>query len=127
MRQRARVGVLYDAFWDDAFCRATVGAMRDNAQASVEIMPNGTALVTTATQDIGTGTYTVLALVVAEATGIPLDKIDVRLGDTTLPAWTHPRRKQMYAALSRRFAFGAILVVILLILFCLFCCHNGKF
>jgi xanthine dehydrogenase YagR molybdenum-binding subunit len=70
--------------WGMAAC--SWGAMRDNAQASVEIMPNGTALVTTATQDIGTGTYTVLALVVAEATGIPLDKIDVRLGDTTLPA-----------------------------------------
>ena len=26
-----------------------------------------------------------LALVVAEATGIPIEKIDVRLGDTTLP------------------------------------------
>jgi xanthine dehydrogenase YagR molybdenum-binding subunit len=68
--------------WGMAAC--SWGAMRDNAQASVEIMPNGTALVRTATQDIGTGTYTVLALVLAEATGIPLDKIDVRLGDTTL-------------------------------------------
>jgi len=69
--------------WGMAAC--SWGAMRDNAQAAVEIMPNGTAVIRTATQDIGTGTYTVLALVVAEATGIPLDKIDVRLGDTTLP------------------------------------------
>jgi xanthine dehydrogenase YagR molybdenum-binding subunit len=59
--------------------------MRDNAQASVELRRDGTASVSTATQDIGTGTYTVLALIVAEATGIPLDRIDVRLGDTTLP------------------------------------------
>jgi xanthine dehydrogenase YagR molybdenum-binding subunit len=69
--------------WGMAAC--TWVAMRDNAQASVEIRRDGTALVTTATQDIGTGTYTVLALIVAEATGIPLDRIDVRLGDTTLP------------------------------------------
>jgi len=69
--------------WGMAAC--SWGAMRDNAQAAVEIMPNCTAVVRTATQDIGTGTYTVLALVVAEATEIPLDKIDVRLGDTTLP------------------------------------------
>jgi xanthine dehydrogenase YagR molybdenum-binding subunit len=61
------------------------GAMRSDAQASVEIRGDGTATVTTATQDIGTGTYTVLALVTSEATGIPLDRIDVRLGDTTLP------------------------------------------
>jgi maltose alpha-D-glucosyltransferase/alpha-amylase len=31
VRQRARVGVLYDAFWDDAFCRATVNGMKENA------------------------------------------------------------------------------------------------
>jgi xanthine dehydrogenase YagR molybdenum-binding subunit len=60
--------------------------MRSDAQASVEIGRDGTVTVRTATQDIGTGTYTVLALVVAEATGIPIERIDVRLGDTTLPA-----------------------------------------
>ena len=69
--------------WGMAAC--SWGAMRDNAQASVELSRDGTATVKTATQDIGTGTYTVLALVVAEATGIPIEKIDVRLGDTTLP------------------------------------------
>ncbi|MFO1304695.1 MAG: maltose alpha-D-glucosyltransferase [Burkholderiales bacterium] len=31
VRQRARVGILYDAFWDGAFCRAVVAAMLDNA------------------------------------------------------------------------------------------------
>ena len=52
--------------WGMAAC--SWGAMRSDAQASVEIRRDGTATVTTATQDIGTGTYTVLALVVAEAT-----------------------------------------------------------
>jgi xanthine dehydrogenase YagR molybdenum-binding subunit len=70
--------------WGMAAC--SWGAMRSDAQASVEIRGDGTATVTTATQDIGTGTYTVLALVTSEATGIPLDRIDVRLGDTMLPA-----------------------------------------
>jgi len=69
--------------WGMAAC--SWGAMRIPAQASVEIGRDGTATVRIATQDIGTGTYTVLALVVAEATGIPIEKIDVRLGDTTLP------------------------------------------
>ena len=69
--------------WGMAAC--TWGAMRVDTNASVEIGRDGTATVTTATQDIGTGTYTVLALVVAEATGIPIEKIDVRLGDTMLP------------------------------------------
>jgi xanthine dehydrogenase YagR molybdenum-binding subunit len=70
--------------WGVAAC--SWGAMRSDANASVEITRDGTATVRTATQDVGTGTYTVLALVVQEATGIPLEKIDVRLGDTTLPA-----------------------------------------
>ncbi|MDB4890024.1 MAG: aldehyde oxidase and xanthine dehydrogenase molybdopterin binding protein, partial [Gemmatimonadetes bacterium] len=69
--------------WGVAAC--SWGAMRSDANASVEIGRDGTATVRTATQDVGTGTYTVLALVVHEATGIPLEKIDVRLGDTTLP------------------------------------------
>ena len=69
--------------WGMATC--SWGAMRSDAQATVEIQRDGTMSVTTATQDIGTGTYTVLALVASEATGIPLDKIDVGLGDTTLP------------------------------------------
>jgi xanthine dehydrogenase YagR molybdenum-binding subunit len=62
------------------------GAMRIDTQAALEIRRDGSALVTTATQDIGTGTYTVLALVASEVTGIPIDKIDVQLGDTMLPA-----------------------------------------
>ncbi len=38
------------------------------------------------TQDIGTGTYTILAQLASQKTGVPLDKIEVVLGDTTLPA-----------------------------------------
>jgi xanthine dehydrogenase YagR molybdenum-binding subunit len=37
------------------------------------------------TQDLGTGTRTVLAIVVAETFGLPLDKVKVRLGDSTFP------------------------------------------
>jgi xanthine dehydrogenase YagR molybdenum-binding subunit len=38
------------------------------------------------TQDIGTGTYTVFAQVLHEKTGVPLDNIDVVLGDSGLPS-----------------------------------------
>ncbi len=69
--------------WGMAAC--SWGAFRSDAEATVEIARDGTATVKTATQDIGTGTYTVLALVVAEVTGIPIEKIDVQLGDTRLP------------------------------------------
>ncbi len=61
-------------------------AERMTTEASVELRDDGTARVSVATQDIGTGTYTVLAQIVSETTGIPTDRIEVVLGDTSLPA-----------------------------------------
>jgi xanthine dehydrogenase YagR molybdenum-binding subunit len=53
--------------------------------ANVELRDDGTARVSSATQDIGTGTYTALALLASERLGLPIDKIEVVLGDTHLP------------------------------------------
>jgi xanthine dehydrogenase YagR molybdenum-binding subunit len=53
--------------------------------ASVEFCANGRLCVRCGTQDIGTGTYTVFAQVLHEKTGVPLDRIDVILGDSALP------------------------------------------
>jgi xanthine dehydrogenase YagR molybdenum-binding subunit len=61
-------------------------AERMTTEASVELRDDGTARVSVATQDIGTGTYTILSQVVSETTGIPTDRIEVVLGDTSLPA-----------------------------------------
>ena len=55
------------------------------AEATVDLRDDGTARVSSATQDIGTGTYTVLSQIVSEKTGIPHDKIEVVLGDSALP------------------------------------------
>jgi xanthine dehydrogenase YagR molybdenum-binding subunit len=60
-------------------------AARFPAAASVHLHDDGTARVATATQDIGTGTYTILAQLTSQKTGVPLDKIEVALGDTALP------------------------------------------
>src|SRR5262249_7275870 len=54
-------------------------------QARVQLRDDGTARVACATQDIGTGTYTILAQLAAQKTGVPLDKVEVALGDTALP------------------------------------------
>ena len=64
---------------------ASWGAGRGPSQATVDLLPEGTARVSSATQDPGTGTYTVVAQVVSDKTGIPMDKIDVVLGDSSLP------------------------------------------
>ena len=61
-------------------------AERLPCEANVELMSDGTVRVTCATQDIGTGTYTILAQVVSAKTGVPLERISVVLGDTSLPS-----------------------------------------
>jgi xanthine dehydrogenase YagR molybdenum-binding subunit len=60
-------------------------AARFSAEASMQLRDDGTARVACATQDIGTGTYTILAQLASQKTGVPLDKIDVALGDSALP------------------------------------------
>jgi xanthine dehydrogenase YagR molybdenum-binding subunit len=60
-------------------------AERFACEANVELRSDGTVRVTCATQDIGTGTYTILAQVVSAKTGVSLDRISVVLGDTSLP------------------------------------------
>ena len=69
--------------WGMAAC--TWIAVRSEAEATVELLGDGTARVTCGTQDIGTGTYTVIAQMVSHETGVPVDKIDVVLGDSALP------------------------------------------
>ena len=64
---------------------ATYPANRSAAMASIKIMPNGRALVTSGTQDLGTGTYTIMAQTCADALGIDLKLVEVKLGDSTLP------------------------------------------
>ena len=60
-------------------------AERMDSEATVELLDDGSARVSCATQDIGTGTYTVLSQIVNDKTGIPHEKIEVVLGDTNLP------------------------------------------
>ena len=69
--------------WGMAGCTWIAG--RFPAAASVQLRDDGTARVACATQDIGTGTYTNLAQLASHKTGVPLEKIEVALGDTSLP------------------------------------------
>ena len=69
--------------WGMATC--TWPASRHAADVRVRLLADGTARASCATQDIGTGTYTVFAEVVSDKTGIPVDKVQVVLGDSSLP------------------------------------------
>jgi xanthine dehydrogenase YagR molybdenum-binding subunit len=60
-------------------------AYRTPAEAQVSLRADGTAYAICGVQDIGTGTYTIVAQVVSSITGIPLDKIEVELGNSSFP------------------------------------------
>ncbi|WP_213766139.1 xanthine dehydrogenase family protein molybdopterin-binding subunit [Caballeronia sp. dw_19] len=64
---------------------ATYPANRSEASAIARILPDGTAIVASGTQDLGTGTYTVMTQVAADALGFPVDKVEFALGDSSLP------------------------------------------
>ena len=64
---------------------AIYGANRSASQATVRILPSGRGWVGIATQDLGTGTYTIMAQTAADALGLKPTEIDVKLGDSTLP------------------------------------------
>ena len=58
---------------------------RSEAAAIVTIRADDTAEGESAGVDIGTGAYTVFAQVVADALGMPPDRVQFRLGDTNMP------------------------------------------
>ncbi|MDJ0769192.1 MAG: xanthine dehydrogenase family protein molybdopterin-binding subunit [Ilumatobacter sp.] len=53
---------------------------------SIEVRPDGTALLLTGVSPHGQGHYTVFAQIASDTTGIPFDLIEVRHGDTDLVA-----------------------------------------
>ncbi|MHA3026930.1 xanthine dehydrogenase family protein molybdopterin-binding subunit [Chromohalobacter israelensis] len=60
-------------------------ALKRPCDARVSLRADGTAFASCATQDIGTGTYTIVAQAVSDVTGIPIDRITVKLGDSSYP------------------------------------------
>ncbi|HEX8997943.1 MAG TPA: xanthine dehydrogenase family protein molybdopterin-binding subunit [Ktedonobacterales bacterium] len=60
------------------------------AQAIAKLLPDGSAVILTGTQDIGTGTRTVLAQIAAEELGLPLRAVRVELGETEFGVFSPP-------------------------------------
>ena len=53
--------------------------------ASAKLMSDGTLLVQSATQDIGTGTYTIGSQIAADAIGLPVSQVRFELGNNKFP------------------------------------------
>jgi xanthine dehydrogenase YagR molybdenum-binding subunit len=64
---------------------ATYPAGQSPASALARLRADGSAVIQTGSQDIGTGTYTVMAQVAADALGLPVERVRMELGDTRLP------------------------------------------
>jgi xanthine dehydrogenase YagR molybdenum-binding subunit len=64
---------------------ATYPGIRSPGAAKVRILQDGSAIVSSATQDMGGGTYTTMTQVVADVTGIPVNRIHPELGDSHMP------------------------------------------
>ena len=60
-------------------------ALQVPVAARIVLGANGHAGVSCAASDIGTGTYTIMAQVAADTLGLPIENIDIKLGDSTLP------------------------------------------
>jgi xanthine dehydrogenase YagR molybdenum-binding subunit len=64
---------------------ATYPTRRGKASATARILADGGAVVLTGSQDIGTGTYTVMSQIAADALSIPFTRVRVDIGDTDFP------------------------------------------
>lgn len=60
-------------------------ALMQQTSARAVLTHDGKLEVATASADIGTGTYTILAQIAADTLGIPMDDVTVKLGDSSLP------------------------------------------
>jgi xanthine dehydrogenase YagR molybdenum-binding subunit len=56
------------------------------SNCDVTVFPDGAVEAKVSTQDIGTGTRTVVAIVLAETFGLPLEAVTARIGDSQFPA-----------------------------------------
>jgi xanthine dehydrogenase YagR molybdenum-binding subunit len=86
-RRNPEPGSMRDGRWLVGYGMATAAypTVGFPAQAKATIRADGSALVQSATADLGTGQYTVMTQVAADALGLPPERITFELGDTRLP------------------------------------------
>jgi len=86
-KRNAQPGKTRDGRWLGGM--GVAAAFRNNlvttSAARVRLDNRGIVTVETDMTDIGTGSYTIIAQTAAEMMGVPLDKVMVRLGDSTFP------------------------------------------
>ncbi len=86
-KRKSQPGTVRDGDWlvGMGTASALYPAHRNKASAKIRLQADGTAQVSSATQDLGTGTWTVLAIVGADSLELPIEMIRTELGDSALP------------------------------------------
>jgi len=86
-KRNAKPGQVRDGRW--LVGMGVASAFRNNmnmkSAARVRLERDGMITVETDMTDIGTGSYTIIAQTAAEMLGVPLERVNVRLGDSAFP------------------------------------------
>jgi xanthine dehydrogenase YagR molybdenum-binding subunit len=90
---------------------ATYLANRVPSVAKATLYADGHAEILSAAQDIGTGAYTVLTQIAAEAFGLPVDKVTVKLGDSDYPTAANSGGSQVTASVGPPIRAAALAVI----------------
>ncbi len=82
-----RPGIREDGRWlvGTGVAAATYPTRRRPSQARIEAVPGRPYVVSIDASDIGTGTWTALTQIAADALRVPMDQVDLRIGDSRLP------------------------------------------
>lgn len=78
-------GIPTDAVRGIGFSIHTGGGRGHASNCDLTIHPDGSIAIKVGTQDIGTGTRTIISQVAAETLGIPMEWISVSIGDSSYP------------------------------------------
>lgn len=86
-RRPTKPASLRDGRWLVGYGMAAAIRMQFQAETVVKVRmrPDGVAVVRTDMTDLGTGTYTIVTQVAADALGLPLDRVRVEMGHSDYP------------------------------------------
>jgi xanthine dehydrogenase YagR molybdenum-binding subunit len=86
-KRNPKPGMTKDEDWltGQGMATALYPAYRSRASAKIRLQADGYVTVSSATLDLGTGMYTVLAIVGAQSLEIPYERVRAVLGDSALP------------------------------------------
>lgn len=86
-QRRAQPGQLREGRWlvGLGMSAASRGSPLRESKCQVTLRPDGTLQARMSMTDIGTGSYTVFSQIAAEMLGLPLEQVDMQLGDSDFP------------------------------------------